>query len=300
MTRERWQASLESVRRRFESAADQYDGVTCVLIHWGARDLPVAERLHGYPHRFFGSGKPADGGMGSYRVKRLGRRKYLVVTREHFYLCRRNADREGAAVFERQATEAARYLAEIPKSIFSQVSIPSLKRHELSNTAATRWVWFLFDLAWQQAPDSPRHTQRTIWGLLEGEDRSLPESVVCLPHDKAAISRYREEHGDGGGKLPFLAKWAERLPNRYFSAIPDVFAFSAWAVNTILPVETVPPPPPPKTWEPRRTTKRVIEDLKKGLPLNEIVEEHDVSAKNVRQIRCRARKHGLLPPKKAQ
>ena len=206
----------------------------CVLIHWGARDLPIDERLHGYPHCFFGLGDRADGGVGDYRVRYVGRRGTYLVQREHFYLCKRKADQPAATVFKRQATEAARCLDEIPRDVLSQIQIPSRNRQALSNEKDMHWIWGLFDLPWQQPPDSPRHASRTIWGFVDGEDRRIPELVACFPHDHDAIRRHYEEHGDDGGKLPFLSKWAQKLPNRYVSHIPDVFTFSAWMVNLLL------------------------------------------------------------------
>lgn len=107
--------------------------------------------------------------------------------------------------------------------------------------------------------------------------------------------------------MPFLSGWAKRLPSRYFAHIPDVLSFSAWAVAVLLGPTTPAgrKPREPKLWRPTENVMRVITLVNQGWSNEAIADKVDVkaatTAANLRKIRSRASKAGLLPwPKPGQ
>ena len=226
------------------------------------------------------------------------------VWREHFYPIWRGRDPRGAEVFLQQAEDMGRYLSEIPDSILSQVSLPSLSCHQRGNTMAARWIWSLFDLAWQQPPESVRHEPRRMWATVD-EGPVLPfekggtRSILWFQYEQSEVEEWTESYGPSRWGAPPPGE----LPVWYFSEIRDVAAYSVWAINQILavaPTAESPAKKKPQKWRPTEQTKAIIRALKKGENVDQIVSWSGKSAENVRKIRSRAREHGLLPRKESR
>ncbi len=118
--------------------------------------------------------------------------------------------------FSSLCADASKCVLGLPPQVldqFSEESISPISPDE-------RWLWILFDLAWQQRPQSPLQTKRMIWNRYS-----------TGPYDRSHFQRLSEMgvlHSD------FPGEWAHRLPGFYFSELSDVFHASSYAIDMLI------------------------------------------------------------------
>lgn len=209
MSNELWRTALSTVRSRFESGAQQYHGVCCVLIHAGPGQR---DRLWETP-RVAPKGKLVDG---SFAVYRQAGTPEQCTWRRHYYI----GEPTGVHLFWSLAADAGRAL--LGKSSAAFQAFP---RETLSaSTDRHRWLWTLFDLAWQQRIGSPLKAAKLIW------DREHM-GITTFPHDTAQLRGLNKIFGGGSD---ILRRWSERLPDYFCSEVRNVFMASVYAIDIVL------------------------------------------------------------------
>ena len=98
-----------------------------------------------------------------------------------------------------------------------------------------RWVWSLFDLAWQGRHPSLRAERRT-WFRPAGPLKDVETNVIYLPFD---LQRLRALRDSGPPAIcAFPEEWSERLPGCFVSELPDLLQASADLIDVLLDMAT--------------------------------------------------------------
>lgn len=115
-------------------------------------------------------------------------------------------------------------------------ALPEIARESLEALDdGHRWLWIVFDLAWQKVKGSPLQANRFIWREIEGEGGYF----FPLEYDFAREWKHESKPGTGPDeakrieKLSFLKAWAERRPGFYCSSLDDLFSASVWAIDLL-------------------------------------------------------------------
>ncbi len=100
-----------------------------------------------------------------------------------------------------------------------------------------RWLWAVFDLAWQGRHPSLRAERRT-WFRLSSPIPEAGTDIIYVPYDLDTIRHLQQ---DGSGPLAELPEaWTERLPGYFLSELPDICEASADLVDIFLEEESPP------------------------------------------------------------
>ncbi len=209
MSNELWRTTLSTLRSRFESGAQQYTGVRCVLIHAGPGQR---DRLAETP-REAPEGRFVNGGFAAYEQadtpeRCTWRREYYIGEPAGVYLFWRSANDAGRALLGQSPPAGQRF----PRETLSV------------RTDRTRWLWTLFELGWQRRPGSPLKTTKLIW------DRKRT-GCTTFPYDTAQLRAISEMFGHS--HEPFH-KWAQELPDYFCSELSDVFMASVYGIDILL------------------------------------------------------------------
>jgi hypothetical protein len=94
-----------------------------------------------------------------------------------------------------------------------------------------RWVWSIFDLAWQGRHPSLR-AERKTWFRPPKPIPDVASEVVYVPYDLHQLRSMREYGAALVRQIP--EEWTERLPGYFISELPDVFQASADLIDTLL------------------------------------------------------------------
>lgn len=209
MSNELWRTTLNTLRSRFESGAQQYRSVRCVLIHTGPGQR---DRLWETP-RVAPKGKFVDGSFAVYRQANTPER---CTWRRHYYI----GEPTGVHLFWSLATDGGRALLGVSSAAFQAYPRETLS----AGTDLHRWLWTLLDLAWQQRVGSPLKAAKLIW------DREHM-GITTFPHDTAQLRGLSKIFGGGSD---ILRRWSERLPDYFCSEMPNVFMASVYAIDIVL------------------------------------------------------------------
>ncbi|MEK6676510.1 MAG: hypothetical protein AABZ47_12770 [Planctomycetota bacterium] len=101
-----------------------------------------------------------------------------------------------------------------------------------TQTDEYRWVWSIFDLAWQGRHPSLR-AERKTWFR---HPKPIPDSkleVITLPY----VLRQLRAMRNSCFPFNFPEEWTERLPGYFISELPDLFEASVDLIDTLLNIE---------------------------------------------------------------
>ncbi len=127
-----------------------------------------------------------------------------------------HGDIRRSTVFFDLAKDVGICLRGLPEQVLAQ--FPSVALTEMED--AYRWLWVLFELAWQRRPHSPLQAERRVWS-----------GVNSAPYDLAYFKSQKEM---GILHPAFPPSWAEQLPAFFYSEVRDVFRASAYALDMLL------------------------------------------------------------------
>jgi hypothetical protein len=125
-----------------------------------------------------------------------------------------------------------------------------------------RWLWLVFDLAWQKVKGSPLQAARWVWHETEGEGIES----YAWELDFARVWKRDSRPGTGPDeakrieKLSYLKAWAKRRPGFYYSSLDDLFSASVWAID-LLTLSAPDKGPPSRTSKagPRRRGRKKLQ-----------------------------------------
>lgn len=209
MSNELWRTTLNTLRSQFESGAQRHHGVRCVLIHAGPGQR---DRLRETP-RAAPKGRLVEGGSAAYR---LASTPEQCTWRRHYYI----GEPAGAYLFGSLADDAGRALLGESSAAFEAFPTETLS----ARMDRGRWLWTLFDFAWQRRAGSPLRAAKWIW------DREHM-GITAFPYDTAQL---RGLIKTSGGCIDIIRGWAERLPDYFFSEVRNVFMASVYTIDILL------------------------------------------------------------------
>jgi len=132
----------------------------------------------------------------------------------------------GAECFVELAERAGRALRASPKPTIAWIPHETLR----TRSDDSRWVWSVFDLAWQGWHPSLR-AERWTW---LPPPTPMPDfaSVTYVPYDLHRLRALRKglHRADPG----FPDEWTEHLPGYFISELPDLFQASADLIDVLL------------------------------------------------------------------
>jgi hypothetical protein len=120
---------------------------------------------------------------------------------------------ESKKVFWRLAAEVGRCFGAQDCGTFPEVARESFEARD----DGERWLWIVFDLAWQKVRGSPLQADRSIWHEIEGGDQYFYAWEL-------------NTDSFGGG---LWEAWAKRRPQFYYSSLDDLFSASVSAIDLL-------------------------------------------------------------------
>ena len=135
-----------------------------------------------------------------------------------------------SAQFREQAERGGLALQSAPEAALTWVPHDTLS----TQMDEYRWLWSVFDLAWQGRHPSLR-ADRRIWS----PSNRGAGGVVYLPFDRGSLRFLRTSP-----LFDFPEEWTERLPGFFISELPDLFQASADLIDTLLDMAGHPPTDP--------------------------------------------------------
>ena len=94
-----------------------------------------------------------------------------------------------------------------------------------------RWLWSLFDLAWQGRHPSLR-AERKTWFHPPKKELNIKFDVVYVSYDLQKLRAMRGSQTAFGSDIP--EEWTERLPGYFVSELPNLFQASADLIDVLL------------------------------------------------------------------
>jgi hypothetical protein len=117
--------------------------------------------------------------------------------------------------FWRLADEAGKCFGANDCAVLPEVARESLE----ARGDGSRWLWIVFDLAWQKVPGSPLRADRQIW------HQTKDEGTYYFPLDYDFAK-------DKDSSFP--KAWAKRRPEFYYSSLDDLFSASVSAIDLLI------------------------------------------------------------------
>lgn len=134
----------------------------------------------------------------------------------------------GSARFTELAERAGRALLGSPRHTLAWIPQDTL----IAQTDEHRWVWTVFDLAWQGLHPSLQAERKTWFRPPKPAPDVASADMVHVPYDLRQL-RVLRKCGSASVLQP-PGEWTERLPGYFISELPDVFQASADLINTVL------------------------------------------------------------------
>jgi len=138
---------------------------------------------------------------------------------------------ESEEVFWRLAGEAGRCFGADDCGVSPGVPRESLE----ASDDGLRWLWIVFDLAWQMIKGSPLQAERLVWHEAKGKVDHFYAWELDFGRVWKMESKPRPGPDDAKRieKLSYLKAWAERRPGFYYSSLDDLFSASVWAIDLL-------------------------------------------------------------------
>lgn len=197
--------TLKTLRKRAESAACQFPNLRCVVIHAG----PGA---HAFLNQDPVPYKPGMSESGGFSVYRTGDTPDQSTNRRFYFI----GPEDGIRLFRKLSADAGRCLTGLPAAILSSIPCESLK----AATPDLRWLWCLFDLAWQQRPGTGLHAEKRI----EFSGLGLQYAGEALRRQKASFKHPSE----------LFRAYKKELSEYFYSELRDVFMDTVYAIDLLM------------------------------------------------------------------
>ena len=207
---ELWRTSLVTIREQLTYAVRDAS-VACVLVQVGPSQYGT-NRIKQCP-------RPID----PKRLVNGGFDEYIRAQSPDAYTWRRTyyvGEKRDTYRYWSLAQDAGRVLRHQSSPAFDGLAEATLACRQ----DRSRWLYTVFDLAWQRRPGSPLHAEKKIWA---------PEHFggTSFPYDQGQFQAITTRLGM---RHPVLMEWAEQLPDYFFSELPDVFDASVHAIDLLL------------------------------------------------------------------
>lgn len=138
---------------------------------------------------------------------------------------------ESQEEFWRFAGEAGRCFGADDCGVLPEVARESLE----ASDDGDRWLWIVFDLAWQKVKGSPLQAERWVWHETKGkgEHRYVWELDFARVWKRESNPGTAPDEAERIENLSYLKAWAERRPGFYYSSLDDLFSASVWAIDLL-------------------------------------------------------------------
>lgn len=207
MSNDLWRTTFQRLRDRFQAASDKYGRLDCVLLEVGPQHRGT-DRFKEKPRRPLSDKlEVIEGGGGIYRDSG---EPDLSTWRRVYYI----GKREAANTFFPLSRDASLALENIDVPALRDVPV------DTSRSRGLRWIWTVFDLAWQDLPGTALKANKMLWcGTTTFPHAQPPEGTVW----RKLWDKCYEEGG-----------WGDYPPDCFCSELQDVFIASVYACDAML------------------------------------------------------------------